>query len=198
MEDVEEATPKRFTLIESARWAFGILFFLIYFGALIEHYYLGSLFLFLSVLVLIPPISRTIEQKFNFTMSGALRFALVVCLFMGFAIITSQNTSDNSTVSVDSTTSPVVIASWSGSSTKNTETFHVPSNEWKISWDTKPGKYGDMNFIVTVYNSDGSLKGVAANVIGASSEYSIMRGSGDYYLAINTAQPYKIIVESLS
>jgi hypothetical protein len=44
-------------------------------------------------------------------------------------------------------------------------------------------------------NPDGSLKGVAANVIGANSDNSIMRGSGDYYLTINTAQPYTITVE---
>lgn len=91
-----------------------------------------------------------------------------------------------------------VIASWSGSSTKNTETFHVPSKEWKISWDTHPGQYGDMNFQIYVYNSNGSLKNVAANVIGSSSDYSIIRDSGDYYLMINTAQPYKITVESLN
>jgi hypothetical protein len=55
-----------------------------------------------------------------------------------------------------------------------------------------------MNFQIHVYNSDGSLKNVAANVIGESSDYSIIRGSGDYYLMINTAQPYEIKVESLN
>jgi len=53
-----------------------------------------------------------------------------------------------------------------------------------------------MNFQIYIYNSDGSLKSVAANVIGESSDYSIIRGSGDYYLSINTAQPYEIKVES--
>jgi len=55
-----------------------------------------------------------------------------------------------------------------------------------------------MNFQIYVYNLDGSLKNVAANVIGESSDYSIIRGSGDYYLMINTAQPYEIKVESLN
>ena len=95
-------------------------------------------------------------------------------------------------------TSSGVIATWSGNSIKDTQTFHVYSNEWKISWNTEPGQYGAMNFQIYVYNSDGTLKGVAANVIGSSSDSSIIRGSGDYYLSINTAQPYEITVESLN
>ncbi|KKG10463.1 hypothetical protein [Methanosarcina sp. 2.H.A.1B.4] len=91
-----------------------------------------------------------------------------------------------------------VIATWSGSSIKDTETFHVDSNEWKISWNTEPGQYGAMNFQIYVYGSDGTLKGVAANVIGSNSDSTIMRGSGDYYLSINTAQPYEITIESLN
>lgn len=94
---------------------------------------------------------------------------------------------------------PVVIATWEGESIKNTETFHVPSDEWKLSWDTKPGKLGDMNFIITVYKAGESQipVSVAANVIGANNDSTVIRGAGDYYLAINTAQPYKITVETV-
>lgn len=91
----------------------------------------------------------------------------------------------------------MVIASWEGESTKNTETFTVPSDEWKISWDTQSGKYCDMNFQIYVYDKNGAMKGVAANVIGTNNDSTIMRGSGDYYLMINTAQPYKITVETV-
>jgi hypothetical protein len=52
-----------------------------------------------------------------------------------------------------------------------------------------------MNFQIYVYKSDWSLKDLAANIIGAGSDSSIMRGSGDYYLTINTVQPYTIVVE---
>jgi hypothetical protein len=38
------------------------------------------------------------------------------------------------------------IARWEGKGIKNTETFHIPSHEWRITWDTKPGEYGEMNF----------------------------------------------------
>lgn len=101
------------------------------------------------------------------------------------------------TPTVTSTPSSSVIASWTGSTNKNTETFHVPSGEWKISWVTNPGQSGAMNFIITVYNADGSYKDLAANVIGASTDSTIERGAGDYYLTINTAQPYTITVEQV-
>jgi hypothetical protein len=52
-----------------------------------------------------------------------------------------------------------------------------------------------MNFIITVYNADGSYKDTAANVISASNDHTVERGAGDYYLNINTAQPYTIQIE---
>jgi len=80
-------------------------------------------------------------------------------------------------------------------SIRTTETFHMPSNQWTITWNTNSGRCGDMNFIIEVYNADGSVKDTAANAIGASNDYTIERGAGDYYLNINTAQPYTIQIE---
>ncbi len=91
---------------------------------------------------------------------------------------------------------PVVIASWEGESTKDTETFTVPSDQFKISWDTKPGNF-EGNFIFTIKNADGSFKAAGANVIGTNSESTIVRGAGDYYLSITATQPYKITVETV-
>ncbi len=88
------------------------------------------------------------------------------------------------------------IAQWQGKSIKNSETFHVPTNEWRISWKTEPGEYGDMNFQIYVYKPPSELPSIVANVIGYDVDSSIMRGAGDYYLTINSAQHYVIIVET--
>lgn len=109
---------------------------------------------------------------------------------------TQEQTQEQAQEQTQESSEPVVIASWEGESTKNTETFTVPTDEWKISWDTKPGELGDMNFQIYVYDKNGAMKGVAANVVGANNESTVMRGAGDYYLTINTAQPYKITVET--
>ena len=102
---------------------------------------------------------------------------------------------DNSS-STAATQDKVVIATWKGQATKNTETFHVPTDEWRISWDTEPGVYGDMNFQIWGYKSDGTPHGtfVVANVIGEDIDSSVMRGAGNYYLTINTGQPYEVTV----
>ena len=86
------------------------------------------------------------------------------------------------------------IARWKGSAIKNTETFHISSDTWVINWLTEPGKYGDMNFQIFVYKANGELVTVAANVIGKNEDHSIMRGKGDYYLMINSAQIYSIVI----
>jgi outer membrane murein-binding lipoprotein Lpp len=91
---------------------------------------------------------------------------------------------------------PVTITTFSGSSTKDTETFHVDSDQCRIAWDTKAGQYAG-NFIFTVHNADGSYKASGANVIGTNSDSTIVRGSGDYYLSIITAQPYEITVSTI-
>jgi len=87
------------------------------------------------------------------------------------------------------------IASWEGTATKSTETFNPSTTEWRISWETKPGQLGEMNFQIYVYKANGDLVTVAANVIGYNKDSTIIRGAGSYYLTINTAQPYSISIQ---
>ena len=91
----------------------------------------------------------------------------------------------------------VEIARWEGRATKNTQTFNIPSRQWRISWATRPHELGAFNFQIYVYSESGALVNVAANVIGADNDWTIMRGAGEYYLTINTAQPYVVVVETL-
>lgn len=100
-----------------------------------------------------------------------------------------------------STTTPVTIwkkvISWEGKSSKDTETFHISSDEWRIRWSTRPGKNGDMYFGIYVHKEKRNFPiDVVANVIGEDSDVSYMRGAGDYYLSIDAGnQFYTIIVE---
>lgn len=108
-----------------------------------------------------------------------------------------QNQDQNEEQTTQEQSEPEVIASWEGESIQDTDTFTVPTEKWKIIWDTQAGKYGDMNFQIYVYDEKTEmLKSVAANVIGTNNGSTVMRGSGDYYLKINAAQPYKITVET--
>lgn len=88
------------------------------------------------------------------------------------------------------------VKEFAGSSIKNTATFAITGDEWRIRWSTRQGKYGAMNFQIYVHDAEtDSLKDLAANVIGEGSDETVIRGSGRYYLKFNTAQPYKAVVE---
>lgn len=88
------------------------------------------------------------------------------------------------------------VASWRGDGIKNTETFSIPGNEWRIKWRTWPGEYGDMNFQIMIYDNAENLEGIAANVIGRGEDVSYHRGRGDYYLTINSGQNFEVEVEA--
>jgi len=83
-----------------------------------------------------------------------------------------------------------------GSGVKNTETFHVSSAEWRISWDTRPRNETPGNFWISVFTAEGVEVALVGNVMGEDTDASIMRGTGDYYLGIVATQPYTIVVEA--
>ena len=72
---------------------------------------------------------------------------------------------------------------------KKTETFDVPSNEWKIEWSFKDTTGFGAGFLsITVYTASGEMKDLVANTSGASGEdSSIVRGKGPYYLEFSAA-----------
>jgi hypothetical protein len=129
----------------------------------------------------------------------------------GFIVIINAMSSEGSSVGYylqvfpqpcDSATKSIrtnTIATWTGKSIKNTELFHISTNQWKISWETWPGEFGAMNFQIYIYEADGTPHApfVAANVIGEDTDSSIVRGIGDYYFTFNTGQPYKVVVEEI-
>jgi hypothetical protein len=83
-----------------------------------------------------------------------------------------------------------VIARFNGSGTQNTGAFTTPAN-WALSWSYWGCPAGAANFIVTEYNSDGSLdlNGVSVNELGTGRGPVATHAYGDpgtHYLAVNT------------
>ncbi len=85
------------------------------------------------------------------------------------------------------------VASWRGQGIKTTPKFTVGA-EWAIEWKTTPGQYGDMLFQIFINGGDGSLAGVAANVIGAGHDTTYQHQAGTYYLEVNSGQSWEIVV----
>lgn len=86
------------------------------------------------------------------------------------------------------------VIRFTGSNMKNTKKFDISSNEWRIKWDTEPGKHGDMNFQIYLHGTDGFPQ-IIANIIGKGNDETYIYEKGTYYMTINTSQPYTIVVE---
>ena len=144
-------------------------------------------------------------NKANFRKDELVRE--VAALKENLPVVTKANTVKSGQSQKESTTASEEkqwkeVARWAGKGIKTTETFHISSNTWRISWATQPGEYAEYGLgllQICVYRPDGSLVDIAANVgvvKGEDINSSVIRGSGDYYLTINAVQPYVIVIET--
>lgn len=83
------------------------------------------------------------------------------------------------------------LASWKGSSIKNTETFSTTAREWRIKWVS-----GGL-LSIFVYDANRNLVTVAVNTAEAASDISYVRAApGSFYLEIIcVGHPWVISVE---
>jgi hypothetical protein len=87
------------------------------------------------------------------------------------------------------------VKTFKGEQNKNTETFGIAAQEWRISWAADPGRGDNGNFGLMLYTEAGSMQDSLANIIGKGSESTMERGAGQYYLTIVASEPYAIVVE---
>ncbi len=77
----------KITLSGMIRWIFGLCFIVITIGMIIVHEYLSAAFMLMAILVSFPPISDLIDSELNISISGPVRFLLVIVLLAGsFAV----------------------------------------------------------------------------------------------------------------
>jgi hypothetical protein len=71
-----------------------LFFIVIALGMIIEHEYFPAVFMFMAVFISFPPISNLIESEFNISLSGGVRFLLVIILLAGsFAVEPNHSSS---------------------------------------------------------------------------------------------------------
>lgn len=84
---------------------------------------------------------------------------------------------------------PQTLLDLQGSGTKQTQKF-TAAGDWDLNWSYDCSNFGNQgNFIVTVYNSDGSVsfENTEVNQLGSSgSDVQHYHKSGTYYLAIDS------------
>lgn len=88
----------------------------------------------------------------------------------------------------------VKVAEWEGRHTRNTETFRINSDQWTLTWAMEPDReVGWAIFTVWVHQADGTPVHMIQAQTGDSNS-TMLRGSGDYYLAIEAGMEPNYII----
>ena len=91
--EMDRKGPLKITFSGILCWIFGLFFILIALGMIIEHEYFSAVFWFLAAFVSLSPISNLIESELNISVSGAVRFFVVIVLLAGSFAVYDAHTS---------------------------------------------------------------------------------------------------------
>jgi hypothetical protein len=126
---MNQKEPLKITLSGIFRWIFGLYFLVIALEMVIECEYFSAVFIFMAAFVSFPPVSNLLESELNISMSGPVRFLLVIILLVGSVTVESTHSS-----------SAVIYAHTSSGSHNTTQDDNVSYLEWE--WHT-PSHIGD-------------------------------------------------------
>lgn len=200
---MEETTPKKITLSGIARWGVGILLLLASLGSIIGGDYLAGLFLILAVIVLIPPFAQRVEKKFNFSMSGVVRFLLVFGLLLGFSATATSYAPTNNTdaIKAQETIVPTEAASITNQKTPLETTVEKPveTTVEKPVETSAETQYHDVEWLQLV-TTDSSLLASDLNLISTTANnldydkllYAGSRLSVDSSAALEESKKYQV------
>ena len=90
---MDRKEPIKITLSGILRWIFGLFFILIALGMIIKSEYFSAVFIFMAVFASFPPISNFIESELNISVSGAVRFLVVIILIAGSGAVEPNHSS---------------------------------------------------------------------------------------------------------
>jgi len=121
--------PVKITLSGIFRWIFGLFFLVIALEMLMEHEYFSAVFMFMAAFISFPPISNLLESDLNISISGPVRFLLVILLLVGSVTVDHNHSSS----------AVIYTHAFSGSNSTNRDD-NVSYWEWE--WHT-PSSIGD-------------------------------------------------------
>ena len=127
---MEQKEPLKITLSGIIRWIFGLFFIVIAAGMATEREYFTAVFIFMAAFISFPPISNLLESELNISISGPVRFLVVILLLVGSGAV-EPNHSSSAAIYTDA---------FSGSNSTN-QGENVSYWEWE--WHT-PSHIGDM------------------------------------------------------
>lgn len=101
--------PIKITLSGILRWIFGLFFVVIALAMVTEREYFSAVFIFMAAFVSFPQISNLLESELNISISGPMRFLLVIILLAGSIAVEHNNSNSSSTAIYAHTSSGPII-----------------------------------------------------------------------------------------
>lgn len=96
--------------------------------------------------------------------------------------------SDSAPLPAEVEKSWVTTRTYSGSTSRNTETFNILGNSFKVDWSHQ----GEGYFGITLYDKNGEYLELIANQVGSGSEITQIYERGEVYLEITASDEYEI------
>lgn len=159
------------TLSGIVRWIFGLLFLLFGLGSLLTGEFLAFLVAILITIICIPTIANSVENKLNISLSGPLRFILVLVLLICFGAFNSADTAATTQDNIQT----------SDSSAKESESTPAVTENSKESSTYKVGDrvvIGDIAYTVTNVRTTDSV----------GNEYSNAKADGVFVIVDMTIE----------
>jgi hypothetical protein len=85
--------PLKITLNGIFRWIFGLFFIVSAAGMVTKREYFSAVFIFMAAFVSFPPISNLLESDLNISLSGPVRFLVVIFLLVGSVAVEPNHSS---------------------------------------------------------------------------------------------------------
>ena len=126
---MNQKEPLKITLSGIFRWIFGLFFLVIAAGMVTEREYFSAVFIFMAAFVSFPPISNLLESDLNISISGPVRFLVVILLLAGSVAVEPSHSSS----------AVIYTHAFSGSNITNQDNN---GSYWEWEWHT-PSHIGD-------------------------------------------------------
>jgi len=118
---MNQKEPVKITLSGIFRWMFGLFFLVIAVEMVAEHEYFSAVFMFIAAFISFPPISNLLESDLNISLSGPVRFLLVILLLTGSVAVEPSHSSSS------------VVYTYTSSGSNNT-THGANVSYWEWEW----------------------------------------------------------------
>lgn len=210
----QKKEPTKVTVGLVLGWGLGVLAAISGVTLLFTELLTGILMLLLAA-VLLPPANKFVADKFNFSISGGMKFILVIVLLgvIGATMSTDSTSdirsNDNQTNGNNTTEEQQAVSkewhevqTFSGKGNQDTASFNVSGDRVKITATTSGGSAGIGTYSSVSLESDGGGylgPGLSISTEGAENGHGETTyrnlNPGDYYISVISGVNWEVIVE---